>query len=67
MIKIDGEDISKMGLNLLRMSLSIIPQTPVMFIGSIRYNLDPLNEYEDDEQIWEVLREVNLFEHIDSM
>ena len=53
-IKIDGVDISKLGLNFLRSNLSIIPQVPVLFVGSIRYNIDPLNQYQDEE-IWEVL------------
>jgi ATP-binding cassette subfamily C (CFTR/MRP) protein 1 len=42
-IEIDGVDCSKLGLNFLRRNLSIIPQTPVMFMGSIRYNIDPLS------------------------
>jgi len=50
-IKIDDIDISELGLHFLRKSLSIIPQTPVMFIGTIRYNIDPLGHYQDD-QIW---------------
>ncbi len=56
-IEIDGVDCSKLGLNFLRKTLSIIPQTPVMFIGTIRYNIDPLSEY-TYEAIWEVLKEV---------
>jgi len=41
-IKIDGVDISTLGLHFLRSNLSIIPQTPVIFMGTIRYNIDPL-------------------------
>lgn len=52
-IMIDGINISLIGLHDLRSRLSIIPQDPTMFEGTIRSNLDPLEEY-TDEQIWEV-------------
>jgi ABC-type multidrug transport system fused ATPase/permease subunit len=50
---IDGINISSIGLHDLRSRLSIIPQDPTMFEGTVRSNLDPLEEY-TDEQIWEV-------------
>ena len=52
-IMIDGTNISSIGLHDLRSRLSIIPQDPTMFEGTVRRNLDPLEEY-SDEQIWEV-------------
>ncbi|TYH46430.1 hypothetical protein ES332_D11G335000v1 [Gossypium tomentosum] len=58
-IIIDGVNISSIGLHDLRSRLSIIPQEPTMFEGTIRSNLDPLEEY-TDEQIWEALDKCQL-------
>jgi ABC-type multidrug transport system fused ATPase/permease subunit len=43
----------------LRSSISIIPQEPSLFQGSVRYNLDPFDQYTDAE-LWDVLRNVQL-------
>lgn len=43
-IEIDGVDISKIGIARLRNEITMIPQDPVMFAGTLKYNLDPFDE-----------------------
>ncbi|KAJ1865211.1 ATPase-like protein [Coemansia sp. RSA 2703] len=54
-IKIDGIDISTIGIRDLRSQIAIIPQDPTLFEGTIRDNLDPTHEYSDDD-IWAAIR-----------
>uniref|UniRef100_A0A4W5REH7 ABC-type glutathione-S-conjugate transporter n=1 Tax=Hucho hucho TaxID=62062 RepID=A0A4W5REH7_9TELE len=53
-ITIDGVKISEIGLHDLRSKLTIIPQEPVLFSGSLRMNLDPFDKYNDVE-VWKAL------------
>lgn len=48
-----------MGLHSLRQHISVIPQTPFLFKGSIKINLDPF-QTKTDEELWTTLEECNL-------
>ena len=53
-IRVDGVDIATLGLRRLRSNISIIPQDPVVFSGTLRFNLDPFEKH-SDEEIWRAL------------
>ncbi|XP_015207586.1 ATP-binding cassette sub-family C member 9 isoform X2 [Lepisosteus oculatus] len=65
-IIIDGIDISKLPLHTLRSRLSIILQDPVLFSGSIRFNLDPERTCTDD-RLWEALEIAQLKNMVKSL
>nr|CAI5818825.1 unnamed protein product [Callosobruchus analis] len=65
-IIIDGVDTSKIGLADLRSNISIIPQEPVLFSASVRYNLDPFGKHGDDV-LWKALEDVELKIAIDDL
>ncbi|WAR09771.1 MRP1-like protein, partial [Mya arenaria] len=58
-IIIDGRDVSRLGLADLRSRLTILPQEPVLFSGSLRMNLDPMDE-QSDSDVWDSLEHAHL-------
>jgi ABC-type multidrug transport system fused ATPase/permease subunit len=65
-LTIDGVDVLRIGLKELRSKLGIIPQNPVLFSGTIRSNIDPFDEFSDD-QIWSALDRCGLKNSIEAM
>uniref|UniRef100_A0A8C1FTC2 Multidrug resistance-associated protein 1 n=1 Tax=Cyprinus carpio carpio TaxID=630221 RepID=A0A8C1FTC2_CYPCA len=58
-IRIDGVNVAELGLHELRSRITIIPQDPVLFSGSLRMNLDPFDGY-TDEDVWRALELAHL-------
>ncbi|PVV02977.1 hypothetical protein BB560_002555 [Smittium megazygosporum] len=58
-IMLDKVNILEIGLEDLRRNITIIPQDPVLFAGTIRYNLDLFDEY-SDEEVWDALYQAHL-------
>ncbi|KAK7108692.1 hypothetical protein V1264_016377 [Littorina saxatilis] len=65
-IRLDNVNIANLGLHDLRTKLTILPQDPVIFAGSLRMNLDPFGEY-SDSQVWQSLEHAHLKAYVDSL
>lgn len=65
-IVIDGQDIAEVPLEQLRGGLAIVPQEPMLFQGSVVYNLDPFGEF-SEEAVWAALAKVQLDDYIKSL
>lgn len=57
-------NIAELGLQKLRSALTIIPQDPVLFAGTLRVNLDPSNNH-SDEELWRTLELAHLKNFLD--
>eukprot|EP01064_Diplonema_japonicum_P019531 TRINITY_DN2826_c0_g1_i1.p1 TRINITY_DN2826_c0_g1~~TRINITY_DN2826_c0_g1_i1.p1 ORF type:complete len:1281 (+),score=331.20 TRINITY_DN2826_c0_g1_i1:155-3844(+) len=62
----DGRDAAVMSLKQRRGGITLIPQEPVLFTGTVRYNLDPFERCGDAE-LWDVLENVQLKEEFKSL
>ncbi|XP_030780788.1 multidrug resistance-associated protein 1 isoform X2 [Rhinopithecus roxellana] len=65
-IVIDGINIARIGLHELRFKITIIPQDPVLFSGSLRMNLDPFSQY-SDEEVWTSLELAHLKDFVSAL
>jgi len=65
-VSIDGVDTLRLGLKELRSKITIIPQNPVLFSGTIRSNIDPFDDYADAE-VWQALDGCGMKIKIESM
>eukprot|EP00043_Microstomoeca_roanoka_P013522 m.132440 g.132440 ORF g.132440 m.132440 type:complete len:1345 (+) comp15778_c0_seq1:123-4157(+) len=65
-VSIDGIDVTHLRLDQLRPKISVIPQDPALFSGTVRYNLDPFEQYSDTE-LWAALETVQLKEKVQQM
>jgi len=62
-IVINDVDTTTIGLTTLRKAVGLVPQEPCLFTGTLRYNLDPFEEY-PDEFLWHVLGQVQLVDWV---
>nr|KAG5699388.1 hypothetical protein BaRGS_008296 [Batillaria attramentaria] len=65
-IYVDNMNIADLGLHDLRTRITILPQDPVIFAGTLRVNLDPFEEYSDD-QLWMALQHAHLREFVETL
>jgi len=64
-ILIDGVSVNAVNLQASRRSITLLSQSPVLFSGALRRNLDPLGKHEDSE-LWNVLEDVQLKDLVQS-
>lgn len=60
-IEIDGVGIDKIGLHELRKKICIVPQDPFIMEGSLKYNIDPMDEF-SEEAVEQVLIQIGFYE-----
>lgn len=65
-IVIDDENLSHLGLHDSRSRLTILPQDPVLFSGTLRMNLDPMDSY-NDQTLWEALEHAHLKDFVQGL
>ncbi|KAI0981127.1 hypothetical protein GJ496_010450 [Pomphorhynchus laevis] len=65
-ISIDNQIIQNLGLHQLRSKITVLPQDPVIFSGTLRSNLDPFNEY-DDDKVWDALKNSNMDDFVSKL
>jgi ATP-binding cassette subfamily C (CFTR/MRP) protein 4 len=65
-IFIDGIDTKAVPLHTLRSKIAIIPQEPILFLGTLRRNFDPFDEY-DDSHLWNALEDVELKDFVSTL
>ncbi|CAD8098745.1 unnamed protein product [Paramecium primaurelia] len=63
---ISDQDIRKLGLHKVRSNIGIIPQSPFLFTGTIRRNLDPFDIHQD-EKLWKALEQTDLISHVKNL
>lgn len=65
-ILIDDVETSKISPSKLRDSISVVPQEPVIFTGTVRFNLDPKGSF-SDEELYQVLKRAHIFEYVNNL
>jgi len=64
-ILLDSVDIATLGLDRIRRAIAVVPQDPILFNGSLRFNMDPFDEYQDGD-IWKALQACGMEDTVQS-